>query len=229
MRYSVNEIMRKIAATVNQEASAPTARGAEYNLWLEYINRGLHEWSEAHDWEPLRKTFFPSITGQSQVTIALPLDYKKLAAAPRLQTTGGVEGGTEYGDIPPEQRGEYNQEDKYVIEGGNPSGGYFLQFHPGTLSSGASIEIQYFSMPTSLASPADIPVIPDTQFLIDRTVAYIFEARSDPRFQQEETKARDRLLGMVENAGLSKFSSYGTPNPVQNTLRRAGFRLGRDG
>lgn len=228
MRYTVSEIMRKIAATVNQEATAPTAGSAEYNLWLEYINRGIHEWSEAYDWEALRKTYFPTVTGQSQATITLPLDYKKLASAPKLQNAGDIEGGKEYGDIRPEQRGEYTSVDKYVIEGGNPSSGYFLQFHPGTLSSGASIEIQYFSMPTSLASPAEIPIIPDSQFLIDRTVAYIFEARSDPRFQQEETKARDRLLSMVENAGLSKFNSYGTPNPVQNTLRRAGFRPGRD-
>jgi len=228
MRFTVSQLMTKIAATVNQEATAPTTGGSEYNLWLEYLNRAVQEWAEVSDWEALRKTFYPSITGTSQVTVTLPLDYRKLAAVPRLYFETSDEDGVEYPVALREERGMYTLTDKYIQEGGNISTGYFFSFHPGTLASGASIEIQYFSMPTSLASPSDVPVITDSQFLVDRTVAYIFEARSDPRFQQEETKARDRLLQMIENADLAKFSSYSNTNPVPSTIRKLGFRIGRD-
>ena len=228
MRFTVSQIMVKIAATVNQEATAPTSGSSEYNLWLEYLNRGVQEWAETNDWESLKKTFQPAVTGTSQATIALPFDYKKASANARLHLATSIEGGIEYPIILKEERGNYNATDRYVLETGNISSGYFMTFHPGTLSSGASIEIQYYSMPTSLASPSDVPVVNDSQFLVDRTVAYIFEARSDPRFQQEETKARDRLLQMIENADLAKFNAYGNPNPVSNTLRKMGFRMDRD-
>ena len=229
-RLTVNQIMQSIAATVNQESSAPSAGGSEYLLWLEYINRGGQEWGNAHDWEALRKSFFPTVSGVSQATVSLPLDYKKLASSPRLHNGqyGDVE-GEDFPDIQEETRGLYSKNDRYVYEVGDMSNGISLIFHPGTLSSGASLEIPYYSTPTSLASPAEIPLIPDSQYLIDRTTAFIFEARSDPRFQQAETKAREKLLQMVESQNDQKYSSYGTPQYVMTgPMKRMGFRLGRD-
>jgi len=202
--------------------------GSEFNLWLSFMNRAVQEWSESHDWETLKKYYWPGVTGASQASIPMPLDYRKLAAPIRVQNAGDSEGGTPYPDILENQKGMYLETDEYVYEVGNYSDGYHIVFHPGTLASGASIEIQYYSMPTSLASPAEIPLVEDSQFLIDRTIAYIFEARSDPRFQSMETKARDRLMLMIENSSLSKYNSYDNPAPVINTLRKQGFRVGRD-
>ena len=101
-------------------------------------------------------------------------------------------------------------------------------FNPGTLASGASLNVPYFSTPTSLASPAQITQIPDPQFIVDRVISFIFESRSDQRFQIVENKARDRLLAMIENANAATYDSYSNMNPVQNTLRRIGFRIGRN-
>lgn len=228
MKLTLSQIMQQIAATVNQESTAPTAGGSEYNLWLQYINRGVQEWAESNDWEVLKKYYWPGVTGTSQASIALPADYKKLAAPVRVQVAGDAEGGTSYPNILEEQKGMYLSTDEYLYEVGDISSGFHLVFHPGTLASGASIEIQYFSMPTSLASPSETPLVNDAQFLVDRTIAYIFEARSDARFQPMETKARDRLMAMVENANLSKYNSYDNPAPVISTLRKQGFRVGRD-
>jgi len=228
MRLTVQTIMEQVASTVNQESSMPSAGGSEYNLWLTFINRAVQEWSESHDWEELKKYFYPGVTGVSQASISMPLDYKKLAAPVRVQVSGDSEGGTAFPDILENQKGMYLETDDYVYEVGDNSSGYHIVFHPGTLASGASIEIQYFSMPTSLASPAQVPLVNDSQFLVDRTVAYIFEARSDPRFQVMESKARDRLMLMVENSNLSKYNSYDNPAPVISTLRKQGFRVGRD-
>jgi hypothetical protein len=228
-RLTVTQIMQSIAATVNQTATAPTAGGAEFTLWLEFINRAQAEWAEASDWEELRKLYFPTVTGLSQMTVSLPNDYKKSAAAPRLHVAGNTTEGEEFHNIPIEDCSLYSVNAKYVYELGNSQDGRSLIFHPATLASGASISIQYFSTPTSLASPAQVPAIPDSQYLIDRTVSFILEARSDPRFQQQESKAREKLMQMVESANLVKYNSYNNPQYVKNApLTKRGFRIGRD-
>lgn len=226
-RITVNQIMTQVAATVNQEATAPTAGSAEYLLWLEYINRAYFEWANATDWESLRRTFYPTVTGMSLATVALPLDFRKLAGEVILYD-GDTERGTSFSEALPEQRGNYGVDDKYLTVRGDQASGFSLILNPATLASGASLEVQYFSMPTSLASPAEVTPIGDPQFLIDRSIAYIFEARSDSRFQLEETKARERLLTMVENANLAKFNSYAGSNFVIGPERKQGFRIGRD-
>ena len=228
MRFSVDQIFTKIASTVNQEATSPSATSSEYTLWLSYLNRAVQEWSEANDWEVMRKNFFPTITGLSQATVPLPLDFKKLAGSVRVQRDGETEGGTTFPDILPERKDMYTSNDKYVYIMGDISSGLNMIFHPATLASGASVEMSYFSMPTSLASPANIPVVNDSQFLVDRVIAYIFEARSDSRSQEMEGKARERLMGMIENTNLSKYNSYDNPAPVITTLRKQGYRIGRD-
>ena len=227
MRLQVTDIMKRVATTVNQEATAPTTGSAEYELWLEYINRGVMEWSEANDWESMRKIFFPEVTGVSVATVLLPLDFKKLAAAPRLYVDDRV-GGYEFPEIIEEQGGLQSHNSLYITQTGNYSSGIALIFNPATLASGASLAIPYYSMPTSISSPTEVPIVDDAQFLVDRTIAYILEARSDARFQIQENRARERLLMMIENANLAKYSSYAGPNPVIGTERRAGFRIGRD-
>lgn len=227
MRFSVTEIMTQVAATVNQEASPPATGGSEYNLWLQYINRAVDEWSNANDWESLRKVFTPSITGVSLASVALPLDFKKLAGYPKLYD-GSIETGVAFPEIIEEEEDLYSSVDKYVTVTGNPGNGQSLVFHPGTLASGASLLIPYYSTPTSLASPAEVPVLQDSQFIVDRVIGYIFEARSDGRFQLQEQKARERLLTMIEDNNLNKFNSYAGANPVRTTTRVQGFRMGRD-
>jgi hypothetical protein len=226
-RLTVSQIMAKIATTVNQSADAPTTGSDEFNLWLAFINRALEEWSISHDWESLRKTYFAGVTGISQATVPLPQDYRKLAAAPRLHTSDETT-IVEFPEVLPEQRGLYASTDKYITSLGDPSGGYNLIFHPATLASGASLEIPYYSMPTSLASPAQVPTIEDPQFLIDRTIGYIFESRSDARFQLSEVKARERLMTMIENADTAKFNSYSNPSLLMTPEKKQGFRIGRD-
>lgn len=225
-QMTVQQIMRQVSATVNQEATAPTEASAEWLLWLDYINRAYQEWSEANDWEALRRRFYPGVTGASLASISLPGDYRKLAVAPKLWVD--TETGVDFPEVLPEQVGLYGTQDKFVKIVGNHTDGHTMVFHPGTLSSGASIQIDYFSTPTSLASNIEIPITQDPQYLVDRTISYIFEARSDPRFQIEENKARERLLTMIENVNAAKYNSYANPNQLITPERKVGFRLGRD-
>jgi len=219
--------MQKVSSTVNQAAEVPTLGGSEYTLWLEFINRGLEEWASSHDWEELRVIYKPTVNTMSGATLPLPLNFGKLLGGPVLYTDN-ITNGEEFPNIRYEQRGLYNSTDKYVYILGDSSGGYNLIFHPATLSSGASISIPYYATPTSLASPADVPNVPDPQYLVDRTIAFIFESRSDGRFQQQEVKAREKLLQMIDNSDNSKYNDYNNPSPVLDTLQKRGFRVGRD-
>lgn len=228
MRLTVDEIMTQIASTVNQEATAPTAGGTEWSLWLQYINRGIAEWARANDWEDMRRVFYPGVTGVSLASISLPMDFRKLADAPKLYNPTNAD-PIPYPEVLWEQESLYNiNTDNYVKILGDTMNGYTAVFSPPTMASGASLQIQYYAMPTSLASPAQYSPVPDAQFLVDRTIAYILEARSDSRFQLEENKARERLLSMVEDHELRKFNSYANPNFVITPERKSGFRVGRD-
>lgn len=219
--------MQSIAAHVNQDATSPTAGNSEWKLWLEFINRSTEEWAQAFDWEDLRKEYRPTITGLTQATIPLPQDFRKLASDPVSYGTS-KEGGEEWPEIAPERQREFITTEKWVQIRGDISNGFNLIWNPGTLASGVTVAIQYFSIPTSLASPAQVPLVTDSQYIIDRTISFIFEARSDPRFQQQETKARDKLLLMVENANLAKYSSFAGPNRITNDMKKRSFRIGRD-
>lgn len=219
--------MTMVAATVNQEATAPTGNSAEYALWLSYINRAVDEWSESFDWEVLRKTFYPSVTGVSQASVQMPDDFRKLAGPVKLNLLNEARPK----EIPhelPERVGLHNSTDEFLTVVGDTSSGHNLRFFPGTLASGASIVVEYFSTPTSLASSAQLTPVPDPQFLIDRTIAYIFESRSDPRFQLVENKARERLLTMIENANAAKYDSYSNQNYLLTPERKSNFRIGRN-
>ncbi len=226
-KATVSQILTQIASTVNQEATAPTEGGSEWSLWLQFLNRAMDEWVNANDWESTKKYFYPSVSGMSTASIAMPGDFRKLAGEPVL-FDGSISTGTLYPEIRDEQSGMYGINDKYFHTTGNLSNGFTLVLHPATLASGASLQVMYYSFPTSLASNAEIPLTSDPQFLVERTIAYVFEARSDPRFQIVEQKARERLLGMVENANLEKFNSYAGSSPVINDTQRQGFRFGRD-
>lgn len=227
MRKTVAEVLKQVASTVNQEASVPTAGSDEYNLWLEYLNRAQDEWAQAYDWESSRKHFWPGVTGVSQASISLPEQFNKLAA-PVLLYGGGRDKPIQYSYILDENEEMYAPTDTYVKLTGDNSAGKTLIFNPGTLVSGASLYIQYFANPSTLSSLTQYMAMDDPQYAVDRTIAYIFESRSDPRFQIEESKATDRLLMMVENSNDAKFNSYAAQSYIPSTLGRNSFRVGRD-
>lgn len=226
-RQTVSTILQQIASTVNQEASAPTTGGDEFNLWMDYLNRAQDEWAVAHEWESSRIHFYPGITGVSQASITLPADFKQLAG-PVLLYHPSRQNPYEYQYMIDEQEQIFESTDLYVRLTGDNSTGKTLLINPGTLASGASLYIPYFSYPTSLSTTTQYLPMSDPQFAVDKTISYIFEARSDPRFQIIEQRAAERLAVMIENENSEKFSSYAAVSYIPSTLRRSGFRIGRN-
>lgn len=222
--------MSNISSTVNQDPTQPTSGSADFLLWIQFINRAQVEWAEAYDWEVTKVLYHPTVatnTLSSFTSIGLPLNFRKLGG-PVINYSSGLNGGETWPQELPEHVLEHADSDKFFTVNGDPSNGYYLLWSPGTLVSGASIEINYYSMPTTLTASNDVPIMPDSEFLVNRTVAYVLEARSDPRYQDQERKAREKLLQMIDNQNLDKFNPYTNPLPVLTPERRNHFRFGRN-
>jgi len=231
---SIGQIMQNIAATVNQDPTQPTDGSADWLLWLFFINRSQLEWVNSYDWEVLKKTYYTTLvtaTNYSLASVGLPPDFRKLSG-PVVNLSTGVEGGMGWPEILPEDQLIYSTDEKWFYVQGDSTNGFSLQWNFGDHfslgASGATIQIPYYSMPTSMVSSNQYPVIPDSEFLTQRTIAYVLESRSDPRYQDEEAKAREKLLTMIENAGVAKYESYVSPQPVRTTEFRRNFRLGKN-
>ncbi len=224
MAITLDNIQTKMAATLDQSTTTPTQGGSEWNVRKEFINRAVEEWSNAYDWEALKQNSFITVTGVSQASLTLPTSFRKMAAFP-LNYSYGIEGGKPWEEIQSSEIKLRSLTDSYFYVLGNRGDGFTMIWNPGTLASGASLFIQYFSFPTSLVSPADVSDISDPEYLVDRAIAYVLEARSDARFQEVEQKAREKLLLMVDNDNV-KGESY--DNTVKTPERLINFRIGRD-
>lgn len=227
MAITLNDVQINVAAVVDQSVTPPTAGGSESELRKSWINRAIQEFGEAYDWESFRKIKWLGVTGVSQGSLTMPADFRKMARMP-VYYSSGVAGGEEWSEIIPDEIGMYHSTDKYLYMLGDRGNGHTMIWNPATIASGASIMITYFAFPTSVVSPADIIPLANPEFLVNRTIAYIFEARSDSRFQGFEARARENLLGMIDNLN-DKSRAFGVNKFVGVTInKQLNFRVGRD-
>jgi len=220
----VQELQNRIAAIVDQSSTAPTAGSSSWNLRLKYLNMAQREWEEAYDWSTLYKEY-NTLTSNSSggPTISMPSDFRKLAGYPKITADGS--NTDEYPEIDPQTKEQYLSTDEYCYVLGNDKDGYSLIINPATPVSGASIFIPYWAAAASLASPADVSMCPDPNYLVQRSVAQLWEARGDPRFPQAKSEAEKLLQRMVEQENTR---GYGYHNEVKHAEDKKSFRWGRD-
>jgi|SRR3990167_4162399 len=224
---TLNDIQVSVAAIADQSTTPPTAGGSESELRKSFINRSIEEFSHAYDWEVLRKTLWVSVTGVSQGSLTMPMNFRKMARMP-LYYSSGVEGGEEWSEIIPEEIGMHQSTDKYFYMLGDRGNGRTMIWNPATIASGASLMITYFAFPTSLTSPADVVFLDNPEFLVNRTIAYIFEARSDSRYQAYEVRARENILSQIDNQNDTSRAFGENDNVKTREEKYWGFRVGRD-
>lgn len=226
LNLTVTQLQQRIATEVDQSSTTPTVGGNEWALRLLLLNRAQDEWSAAHDWGSLRKVHVPTVTGVSQASISLPGDFKVLAGPAKVYFTG-MSGGENWPLIKHE---EIEQQDdtinKWSAVIGNPQEGFTLLWNPGTLASGATLEIPYYAVATSLASPADITQIGQPEFLVKRASGWLWRIRNDDRAAQAEFEAREMLFQARENDLTQPFP---VDDRVETNERLYhSFRWGRD-
>ena len=220
----VTELQERIAAYLDQDETAVTAGDYDWTLRLKFINRRQEQWARTYDWEALRQEARFVVTGVSQASLALPVDFNRLGSEVVFWSTG-VSDGEAYPVIKRDEKRLYSTTSKYCYVAGNHNDGFYLTVNPGTIASGASITASYYSIATSLASPANVSRIPDPEYLVQGTIADILESMADERFPLVNAKAEQSLQQMLENENTPQVSQL---NTTMTQERRQGFRIGRN-
>lgn len=210
-------ILNNVAAFIDQDTTLAT--GMELTVRINLVNQALTEWSETYQWKQLRISPYSPSFGLSSVSMALPNNFRKIMSIP---IDNSITSSNNYTQILPQDRFIKNINDKYCYITGNDAIGYALNINP-ALSSGVSLVFDYQSIPSSMATLQDISVCPSSEFLIKRTIAYIFQSRSDSRFPGVKSESDDMLANLIEDEASP---SVGQKNSIPDYLKNQGFRIG---
>lgn len=199
---TLEQILQKIGGYVDQDTATP--KGTDLTSRTDYVNRAYDEWASSYDWEQLTIQTDLATAGASNVSFALPSNYRKPMSAVYYYSATIPE---EYTIIPREERFDVNRwtnynNNKVAWTGGDPSSGYSITTYT-AFASGVSLVMDIQIYPSSLATLPETPVIDDPEYLVDRAIAYVLEARSDSRFPTMRANADRKLATMLErqNAG----------------------------
>jgi len=224
MRSTVDSVQSRVAGLVDQDENTSNIDSTDYSLRLSYINRAVSEWAEIQNWQTLFKEYNMLVsTSTGNASVVLPTDFRKLAGYPLITLDGTTT--KQFPEVLP-QEDNLDKTDERVWILGNPNSSYVLRIFGSTLASGASVKVPYWSSPVSLASPADIAPVPDTQYLVQRTVSLIWESREDPRFPQAKAEADRILRNMMEKENTyNEASDHWRAKTWDET--KYGFRWGK--
>jgi len=199
---TIDTIQSRVAGVVDQDQDTDNISTDDYALRLSYINRRERMWAEAGKWQPLTKEYnVLASTSTGNTSISLPADFRALAIYPEITYDGT--NTEQFTEIRPQEESRFNPTaDQYVKILGNSNLGYTMVVNPATssglLTSGASIKILYFSLPTSLASPTNVVACPNPEYIIQGVIADVWEAQEDARFQAAKVEANIILQNMME-------------------------------
>lgn len=224
-RITVDEIESRIAAYLDQNESVAAISTTDYSLRLKYINMAQTEWAEIFDWQCLYKEYNMNIsTSSGNASVVLPLDFRKPASFPKIMVDATA---YEFTITRPQEAGQYQSTDRRVEFLGNYADAYTLRIYGAALASGASVKVPYYASAQSLVSPMNVSMIPNPEFLVKRSIAYVLESRGDPRFSGVKLEADTILKNLLE---FENVHPEGTDYDRVKTTdeKRYGFRLGRD-
>lgn len=229
MSVLVSDIQSRIAGVVDQDQDVDNISSDDYALRLNYINRRERMWSEVAKWQALYieyHTLTSIATGNA--SLALPADFRTLSGYPEITYDG--ENTKQFPLVKGQDEGQMDKTaDRYVKILGNPADGYTMWVNSTNsgnhLVSGASIMVPYFKTPASLASPTDAVTCPNPDYLIQGTIADIWESLGDERYQQAKADANIILQNMLEAEFTPTVASYDdSVHTVEST--KYGFRWG---
>lgn len=230
MAVTVDNVQSRIAGVVDQDQDTSNISTADYSLRLNYINRRERMWAETGKWDALTKeynTLTSTISGNT--SISLPADFRSLAIFPNITFDGA--NTKQFTEIRSQEEGNFNPgSDRYVKILGNPNAGYTMVVNSSNsnrqLVSGASIKALYFSVPVSLASPANVVTCPNPEYLVQGVIADVWEAQEDARFQAAKVEANLILQNMLEFEFTPSEAAYNRQVKTIDT-RAYNFRWGK--
>lgn len=221
LNVTLDDIESRVAAVADQDESTANISTADYSLRRMYINMAQREWAESYDWRSLYREYNMLVsTSTGNASIALPTDFRKSAGLPKITFDGTT---TEiFQEVRAEERNTYSQNSRFVYFLGDQSANYTMVINAGTVASGASVFVPYRASVASLVSPANVAMCPNPEYLVQRTLAYIWESRSDGRFPQakaESDKLLQKMLEYEQTYGEGMIDSIRTADRKYNNFR----------
>jgi len=222
---TTDNVQSRIAALIDQDENTSNVSSTDYSLRLNYINQANREWEEATDWQVLYKEYNMNIsTSTGNASVVLPADFRRLASYPLITHDGATT--DQFPESKGQEAGLYNSTDKRVEVLGNSYDKYTLRVFGVDMVSGASVKVPYFKSAISLVSPANVSEIPNPEFLVKRTVAYLWEAREDGRFPQMKGEADRILANMIDRENVFSVASTDSRVKTSDEIRHGDFRWG---
>ena len=188
MSESVTNLLQAVGAYVDQSTDLPT--GDELVSRISYLDQSQKEWAGAYDWDVLKRVSGLTYV-VSAVSFGLDANFKKLKSPVQDVTNSYI-----YNEIDPQERFGKSETDKYVYILGDTVTGKYIALNP-AISSGVSMIYDWLAFPTALATLQDVSACPNSEYLTKRTIAYVLESRSDPRFPQVKAVAQLLLNRMI--------------------------------
>lgn len=224
---TVDTIQGKIASISDQDENTSNISATDYSLRLNYINQAVKEWQEATDWQVLYKEYNVLVsTSTGNASIVLPDDFRKLASYPLITHDGATT--DQFPETRGQEAGQYISTDKRVEILGNPLDNYILRVYGVTLVSGASVKVPYYRTAASLVSPANICEIPNPEYIVKRSLAYLWEAREDARFPEMKSEADRILANLIDRENVFSEASTFSRVKTSEEVRHGDFRWGED-
>lgn len=217
---NLDDIQSDIASVIDSDPDTAHISSTDYSLRTTYINKALLEYQDAYDFQALYSEYNVLVsTASNNASIALPQDFRKPASKPFIA-------GKEYPIVRPQESGQYQSTDNRVSFFGNPKVNYTLVVFGAPLVSGASVTVPYYRSAGSLATTTDVPPIPNTQFLSQRSIAYWYEAHEDARFPSAKLEAERLLASLIDYENV--FPEGSTDDHVKSNEEKTHFRMGED-
>lgn len=213
MSMTKSNILQRVAANVNADASVPT--GDEYNLWSEFLEESNQEWADSYEPQVLIKTA-PLTMPTSGTSVALPADFKEKFAGFIIIN------GVPVPEIKPQDAPFHSNQVAWW--GGNQNNGYYMNLKL-ALTSPTSLIAPYHSRPTSLSTLTSISSIPDPHFLVNRVTEKVLLQRGQGEYQEFQSKADLLLQRMVANEVTTDIQR---DNTIKTPSDRTGFVFGDD-
>lgn len=220
---TLETILQRIGAYVDQESATPS--GTDLSVRTSYVNQAYDEWANAYEWRSL-KTSYSLLASEALSTIPLPANFSRLESPIMNWGADGRILPEEYELVEMADRRRYTDSDKYCYIEGNAASGYFLRLTK-PIEAGASVVFDYTIKPVELGSVGQKPLIDEPQYLVQKGITSVLEARGDARFPQAKVDAEKLLARMIENEN-ARFSGA-KENTVRNYYKgiASKFRIGR--
>jgi hypothetical protein len=214
--YNLSDILKSVGAITEQDASLPT--GSDLTQRIQFANDALAEWADTYTWTDLRSTLYLNTTNDSTTSLGLPTNFREpFSSVVNFLTTGYKEF---YDLIPAQERFNKESTDKYCYIDGLYNNKALII--PNGLGSGASLQFDYLSFPSSLTSINDTVPISATQYMVKKIAALVLQGRGDPRFPSIQNDAQRILSNAIEEQNVP----FGRLNRIP--FYTGGFVIGQD-